>query len=294
MTSPKSTIFTGWVLVVAGLAITVVTYLAAKAWGGYYVLATGVILDGARRVVMGTTARQRERRGDGASGASLAPGWLGPAVQVGFVVAAAVLVYSFVAVAREAETRRKCSSICLLHPNYAGADRKMPSFTLSDMNGREVSSEAFRGKVLILNFWTKTCGPCLQEMPELVDLAKILRGRTDVALITISTDEGPNDVRDTLKSVLHDEAPFPILFDPESKVVAGKFGTHLFPETWIVDPRGVIRARFDGAREWSSSMVVELIEDLRSGGYCPVKFLEGKLASGGDAAQACKSIDGAE
>jgi peroxiredoxin len=244
--------------------------------------------------VVGAAALKREGGGEATGGASLMPGWMGPAAQVGFVVAAAVLVYSFVAVAREAETRRKCSSICLLHPNYAGADRKMPSFKLGDMNGKEVSSEAFLGKVLILNFWTKTCGPCLQEMPELVELAKILRGRTDVALVTISTDEGPSDVVDTLKSVIREDAPFPILFDPDSKVVSGKFGTHLFPETWIVDPRGVIRARFDGAREWSSSMVVELIEDLRAGAYCPVKFREGKLASGDDAARACESITGAD
>jgi peroxiredoxin len=218
---------------------------------------------------------------------------LAPAAQLAFVACAAILVYSFVAVAREAETRRKCSAICVLHPNYAGADRRMPDFALKDMTGREVTSSSFLGKVLVLNFWTKTCGPCLEEMPEIAELAKILRPYADVALVTVSTDDGPGEIKDTLRSVLREEPPFPILFDPDSRVVGGKFGTHLFPETWIVDKRGVIRARFDGAREWSSSSVVEFVNDLRSGSYCAVSVREGKVSStGGDAARTCETIAG--
>jgi peroxiredoxin len=218
---------------------------------------------------------------------------LAPAAQLAFVAGAAILVYSFVAVAREGETRRKCSSLCVLHPNYAGADRRMPDFALKDMTGHEVTASSLAGKVVVLNFWTKTCGPCLQEMPEVAELAKVLRPKSDVALVTVSTDEGPADIADTLKSVLHEEPPFPILFDPDSKVVGGKFGTHLFPETWIIDKHGVIRARFDGARDWTSSAVAEFVDDLRAGGYCAVEVREAKVTSAGDSAKACELISGA-
>jgi peroxiredoxin len=214
----------------------------------------------------------------------------GSIAQLAFVAGAAVLVYSFVAVAREGETRRRCGSICLLHPNYAGADRRIPSFSLPDMHGQTVTSDSLRGKVTVLNFWTKTCGPCLEEMPEIADLAKIVRGRKDVAVVTISTDDGPNAVRDTLKSLLREEAPFPVLFDPESDVVGGKFGTHLFPETWIIDKRGVIRARFDGAREWNNPLVVNFVDSLRQGDYCPVK-IDGKSLSG-NAGRICQEMSG--
>jgi thiol-disulfide isomerase/thioredoxin len=224
---------------------------------------------------------------------------LAPAAQLAFVACAAILVYSFVAVAREAETRRKCSAICILHPDYAGADRRMPDFTLKDLNGRDVSGSSFLGKVLVVNFWNTTCGPCRQEMPELAELAKILRPYKDVALITISTNDGPDDtsyqgvrLQDWLKTTLHEEPPFPELFDPDGKIANSKFGTHLVPETWIVDKRGVIRARFDGAREWGSSAVVELIDDLRGGGFCAVNVREGKVSSGGDAAKTCEVIGG--
>ena len=190
--------------------------------------------------------------------------------QVAFVLAAAALVYGFVAVTREAELRRRCNAACLLHPNYMGADRKAPAFELRDLSGKTVTLKQFEGKVVVLNFWTKTCGPCLEEMPELAELAKVLRDKPDVAVITISIDETAQEAAMTLKALLKEEPPFLTLMDPETKIVKGKFGTTLFPETWIIDKRGVIRARFDGAKEWGNPAVVEFVEQLRGGGYCQI------------------------
>lgn len=210
---------------------------------------------------------------------------------LGFVAAAAIGVYSFVTVAKDGELRRNCSAMCLLRPAYAGADRTVPSFVLPDMNDHQVSMDAYRGKVVVLNFWTKTCGPCMQEMPEIAELTHILADRKDVAVLTISADVGPQDVQDTLATVLRGEKPpFQILFDPEMKVIGDKFGTHLFPETWIIDKRGVIRARVDGARLWSNATVVEFVDDLRSNGYCPLEVNEGRQS--GKAAPVCKELAG--
>ncbi len=216
--------------------------------------------------------------------------WVGPGAQLAFVALAALLVYSFVAVAREGEVRRRCGSICLLHPNYAGANRKLPSFSLPDMRGQTVTSDSLRGKVVVLNFWTKTCGPCLEEMPEIAELTKILKDRKDVSVIAISIDDGPNAVKDTLKSILREDPPFTVLFDPESQVVGAKFGTHLFPETWIIDKSGVIRARFDGAREWGASSVVELVDEVRADTYCPITVRDGHAE--GEAGRLCESFGG--
>ena len=97
-----------------------------------------------------------------------------------------------------------------------------------------MSLESLRGKVVVLNFWTKTCGPCLEEMPELSDLTKILKSREDVVVLAVSTDDVGPEVRDTLKSVLREDPPFTVLFDPDSNIVGGKFGTHLFPTRTLV------------------------------------------------------------
>lgn len=216
---------------------------------------------------------------------------LGPiAAQLTFVVFAALLAYGFVSVSKEAETRRVCSAPCFLHPDYMSADRRAPAFSLRDLRGRTVTLESLRGKVVLLNFWTKTCGPCLEEMPELAELTRILRDRPDVAVITVSVDEGPEDVKPTLQTVLREEPPFGVLFDPDSTVVRGKYGTRLFPETWFIDKQGIIRARFDGAREWSNALVVEFVDELRRGDYCSVKIDGERL--GGKAARLCNEMTG--
>lgn len=243
--------------------------------------------------VASTKATREERRAaklelDEDAGKESSP--LLPALHLAFVVAAAVGVYSFVSVAKEGEIRRRCTPTCILRPNYSGYEKKTPSFTLKDTRGQSVSIESYRGRVVVLNFWTKTCGPCMEEMPEIADLARILRPMNDVAVLTVSTDESAQDAVATMRAVLKEEAPFPVLMDPEASVVRDRFGTSLYPETWIIDKDGVIRARFDGAREWSNATVVELVNQIRGGGYCPVQAREGKFV--GDSQRLCDSLGG--
>jgi len=220
-----------------------------------------------------------------------AAGRAGPLLlQIAFVVIAALLVYSFVTVTKEGETRRMCSAPCLLRPDYMAAERRAPDFTLKDLHGKSVRLEELRGKVVVLNFWSKTCGPCLEEMPDLAELTKIVRDRPDVAVVAVSIDDGPDDVRPTLRSILREDPPFAVLFDPDAKTVTGKYGTRLYPETWFIDKRGVIRARFDGAREWNSAIVVNYIDALREGDYCSVK-IDGQTL-GGKAGKICEEMTG--
>lgn len=200
--------------------------------------------------------------------------------QLAFILVAAVTVYGFVHAAQNDQRTTGCEAICALRPAYAGQNRLAPDFELPDMNGKPVRLSSFRGKTVFLNFWTKTCAPCLQEMPALAELGRIAQSRKDIVVLTVSTDEGPDDVRDALKVALNGDPPFPVLFDPESKVVMDQYGTQLYPETWIIDPNGIIRARFDGARDWSSSLAIEVGEMVSRWGSCPVDIYKSKPRAG--------------
>jgi thiol-disulfide isomerase/thioredoxin len=203
--------------------------------------------------------------------------------QLLFIVAAAFAVYGFIRAAQSDVRRASCTALCALRPAYAGWNRIAPDFELPDMNGQPRKLSSFRGKTVFLNFWTKTCKPCLDEMPHLAELARVARTRKDFVVVTVSTDEGPDSVRDTLQVVLGSEPPFVVLFDPESSVVGDRYGTKLFPETWVIDPKGIIRARFDGARDWTDALAVEVGEMVSRPGACPVEFFKsaprGKFAS---------------
>jgi thiol-disulfide isomerase/thioredoxin len=197
--------------------------------------------------------------------------------QIGFVAFAATGVYGFVTAARDGESRRACSALCALRPNYAAQNRTAPDFELPVLGGGKLRLSSFRGKTVILNFWTKTCRPCLEEMPSVAGLAKALREHPDIVLLTVSTDDSLEDARDTMRSVLGGDAPFPVMLDPDAAVVSDKYGTKLFPETWFIDPQGVIRARFDGARDWASPLTIDLAESLRGGVSCDAVFSNGAL-----------------
>jgi peroxiredoxin len=206
--------------------------------------------------------------------------------QIVVVGLAVLLVYGFVTVAKEGELRRVCAPTCVLKPEYHAnlsskedetrAPMLAPNFTLKDMTGKAVALSDYRGKVVFLNFWMQSCAPCMEEFPDLVELAQVLATRKDVAVLSVSIDEGPDAVREKLTAVLNGLPPFPILFDPDSTIVRQVYGTSQFPETWIIDKEGRIRARFDGPRKWSAGAVTEFVDQVRAGEFCPLEIKLGK------------------
>jgi thiol-disulfide isomerase/thioredoxin len=203
--------------------------------------------------------------------------WWTTLAQVAFILVASLGVYSFVRAAQQDHRRSSCQALCHLRPTYANQNRRVPDFELPNMTGDKVKFSSFLGgKPVVLNFWTKTCEPCLEEMPMLADMAKIVAPQ-GVRVVTVCTDEGPDAVRDTLQVVLQGrEPPFEILFDPESEIVHDRFGTTLFPETWLIDGEGIIRARVDGPRDWTGPFALEVVEMLSRPAACQVEFMRGK------------------
>lgn len=137
--------------------------------------------------------------------------------------------------------------------HYMGNNRTAPDFELPMADGTTWRLSDHRGRVIVMNFWTVTCQPCMEEMPSLVELAGELADRDDIELVTISVDRD----WDTVRSVVPDDSPLTVLLDSDRSIVNGSFGTRLFPETWVIDREGFIRLRVDGQREWSSALALD-------------------------------------
>jgi peroxiredoxin len=131
-----------------------------------------------------------------------------------------------------------------------------PDFTLQDQDGKPWRLRDQRGKLVVMNFWTVTCQPCVEEMPSLVTLAEIAKRRDDIVVVTVSTDRDWTAVA----PIFPPRSKLKVLFDPERKIVRDKFGTKLFPETWIIDADGVIRMRVDSPRDWAAALSIGAIE----------------------------------
>lgn len=143
--------------------------------------------------------------------------------------------------------------------HYMGDRLLAPNFRLRDQHGKTWELSKLRGKLVVLNFWSVTCPPCVEEMPSLIDLGKRTQSWGDVQIVTLTIDRNWSTVR----SVLPSKVPFPVLFDPERRIVNGRYGTRLFPETWFIDKEGVIRLRLDGPFDWNSPLLLDTLRLYR-------------------------------
>ena len=70
-----------------------------------------------------------------------------------------------------------------------------PDFSLPQLTGGQLRLSAYRGKVVLLDFWATWCDPCRDEIPHFVDLQNKY-GSPGFQIIGVSMDDGPEPVRE--------------------------------------------------------------------------------------------------
>ena len=150
----------------------------------------------------------------------------------------------------------------LLQPvySYAGqAGTVAPSFSLADLNGKTITLEQFRGKVVFLNFWALWCGPCREELPELDRLYRKY-GKEGLEVIGICMETSEARVISFLRKV---RVTFPILMDKNGDT-AEAYRFSGLPSGFIIGRDGVIRHRHTGyGRELLPEYEKEIMELLK-------------------------------
>lgn len=97
-----------------------------------------------------------------------------------------------------------------------------------------------KGDWVVLNFFQTTCVPCQREHPELVRFAEQQAALDDGArFYTIVW----SDSRDRVEAFFAEKGgDWPVVYDDDGSIADG-FGVALVPETWIIDPDGIVRFR---------------------------------------------------
>jgi|HigsolmetaAR201D_1030396.scaffolds.fasta_scaffold10677_3 cytochrome c biogenesis protein CcmG/thiol:disulfide interchange protein DsbE len=97
-----------------------------------------------------------------------------------------------------------------------------------------------KGDWVVLNFFQSSCIPCQQEHPELVRFVEAQQARPDGArFYTVVYDDTRENVEEFFAS---EGGDWPIVYD-EGGSIAVAFGVAKVPETWIIDPGGIVRFR---------------------------------------------------
>ncbi|MCF7927579.1 MAG: TlpA family protein disulfide reductase [Spirochaetales bacterium] len=132
-----------------------------------------------------------------------------------------------------------------------------PAFTVSNLDGGQISLSSFRGKVLFLNFWATWCPPCRKEMPSMERLYQTLKGE-EFEILAVDLREKPEDV----KSFVSDGGyTYPIGIDSKGSV-GGMYGVRSIPTSYLIGPNGYVIAGTVGGREWDSKEIVKIIRSL--------------------------------
>ncbi len=136
------------------------------------------------------------------------------------------------------------------------AGGQAPDFKLPDvLNGKEYSLSQFKGKVVMINFFTFFCGPCREEMPELNQIYHELKGQGYVTLgIGLSSD--PTQLRFLVKQL---GLNYPVLVGTD-KVSQDYGNVQVVPTTFIIDKQGKIVHKVLGARQ--KEVFVKMIKPL--------------------------------
>ena len=112
-----------------------------------------------------------------------------------------------------------------------------PAVTFTTLEGKPISLESLRGKVVLVNFWATSCPGCIKEMPGMVETYNQYKNKGfEIVAIAMSYDP-PNYV---LNFVQTRQLPFPVALDVDGAHARAFGNVQLTPTSFIVGKDGTV------------------------------------------------------
>jgi thiol-disulfide isomerase/thioredoxin len=147
-----------------------------------------------------------------------------------------------------------------------GSERKLAiggepiHFEVTSLKGEKLSPAAFKGKVLLIDFWATWCGPCIAEMPNVKNVYSKYHGK-GFEIVGISLDQS-RDKLDTY--IASQKIEWPQYFDGKywNNDIAVRYGIKSIPATILVDKKGKIRYKSLRGRQLENAVQELLAEKV--------------------------------
>lgn len=120
--------------------------------------------------------------------------------------------------------------------------RAAPEIAGTSIDGERTRLSGMRGRWVVVNFFATWCIPCQREHPELIKFSQRHMQADDARVLAVIFDDEVSGVRKFFEAKGGD---WPVLPDPTGKVSLD-LGVRGPPESYLVDPNGVIRAKIVG------------------------------------------------
>lgn len=121
--------------------------------------------------------------------------------------------------------------------------RMAPAFTVTALDGRQISLDSFAGKVVLIDFWATWCGPCREALPHMRDIARQFQEQP-LVVISISLDQDEKKWKDFVAKnkmtwLQYRDGGF-------EGPIARAFNVNAIPATFTIDTDGVLEDQHVG------------------------------------------------
>ena len=148
---------------------------------------------------------------------------------IGIVIATAV---SFILFTSHAPKIKAAEDVCESSGKVANLD-----FTVKDINGKDVALSAFKGSVILLDFWATWCPPCKKEIPGFIQLYNTYKSR-GLVVLGVSVDDSTPDVKKFIKQF---KMNYPVLIGNDRDDLQQAFAPMPgYPTTFVIARDGRI------------------------------------------------------
>ncbi|MBL8952296.1 MAG: TlpA family protein disulfide reductase [Myxococcaceae bacterium] len=121
-----------------------------------------------------------------------------------------------------------------------------PAFDLEKYEGGRVSSAELKGQVVLLDFWATWCGPCREEMPWLVEVAKEYEAK-GVKFVAANADE-PDEAKAALAAYVKSDVPGVAAYAAYGDAfTSGKYRVRALPTLYLIGKDGTVLASAQGS-----------------------------------------------
>ncbi len=135
-----------------------------------------------------------------------------------------------------------------------------PEFSLTDTQGKLHRLSEYRGRVVVVNFWSVWCAPCRKEMPAMQNAWEQVRER-DVLFLGVNFEDRPDQVAQFFTKISVD---FPILLGGDRDMLKS-WSVKGLPTTYVIDQQGRLRYQVVGEYHWDQPVALETLMSLRGG-----------------------------
>jgi cytochrome c biogenesis protein CcmG, thiol:disulfide interchange protein DsbE len=105
----------------------------------------------------------------------------------------------------------------------------------------QASLASQQGKWVLVNFFASWCGPCQDEMPQLLAFQHQHAGAGDATILGVEYDQ--TDVGNARSYLASQKATWPVISDDSADV---RWGVHGIPESYLVAPDGLVAVKYAG------------------------------------------------